>query len=257
MHPHRALHNNPPGSERSGSTRTATGLSAARAQSPQPLADDHVRAQRHRWNAGRPACPGSQYQMQRPLENLMPEAAAVCSRRLPADPLRHLAPQDEKLHQRQAVHDEVRIHPHARTGHTKLDHRDPRLAADRPARHRSVAGVAAAMGLAAWLRPGETAANAVADTAAQLSDTDPRARLHAISEIARSTAAVRQHLPQLATALHDDFEPVAVAAPLCHGRRRSRRAATPARSSARDHGDDPTPTAAARRQPARPRPRLA
>jgi hypothetical protein len=65
-----------------------------------------------------------------------------------------------------------------------------------------------------WLRGARSAdatVNELAkDVAAQFADPDPRRRLAAINSVARSPDVARTYLPQLASALHDDFEPVAI-----------------------------------------------
>jgi hypothetical protein len=64
-----------------------------------------------------------------------------------------------------------------------------------------------------WLRgtrSADTSAELASDVAAQLADPDPRRRLAAISSVARNADAARTFVPQLASALHDEFEPIAI-----------------------------------------------
>jgi len=64
-----------------------------------------------------------------------------------------------------------------------------------------------------WLRGAvaEAGSNEVAADVS-LTGADPRGRLRAIAAIAGNAAAIRAHLPQLAAALQDEVEPVAVSA---------------------------------------------
>ena len=242
MHPHRALHNNPPGSEAQRFHKDSYWGYLRR-----------VRNHRSRWamimyvpqatpleRGPTGVVPGSQYQMQRPLENLMPEAAGCLQAGgflLIHYDIWHRKMKNYTNDKRFMMKFEfIRMHEPATPS---WDHRDPAW------RLTDLPGIdLSPVWRRQWdwlrgVRPGETAANAVADTAAQLSDTDPRARLHAISEIARSTAAVRQHLPQLATALHDDFEPVAVAAAYAMAAAGADALPPLLEVLRRDHGDDP------------------
>jgi HEAT repeat protein len=216
MHPHRALHNNIPGSEAQRLHKDSYWGYLRR-----------VRNHRSRWamimyvpqatpleRGPTGVVPGSQYQMQRPDENVMPEVPGC----LPTGGflLIHYDIWHRKM--KNFTNDKrfmmkfefIRIHdPKA----PSWDHRDPawRLA-DLPGVDLSPVW----RRQWDWLRggrPGEARASEVqADAAAKLMQADPRLRMKGIAEIAANAAAVRAHLPQLAAALQDEFEPVATAA---------------------------------------------
>src|SRR5260370_2343574 len=216
MHPHRALHNNIPGSEAQRLHKDSYWGYLRR-----------VRNHRSRWamimyvpqatpleRGPTGVVPGSQYQMQRPDENVMPEVPGC----LPTGGflLIHYDIWHRKM--KNFTNDKrfmmkfefIRIHdPKA----PSWDHRDPawRLA-DPPGVDLSPVW----RRQWDWLRggrPGEARASEVqADAAAKLMQAEPRLRMKGIAEIAANAAAVRAHLPQLAAALQDEFEPVATAA---------------------------------------------
>ena len=152
MHPHRALHNNPAGLGRAAHPQgQLLGLPPPRAQPSLPLGDDHVRAAGHTARAR----PDRRHPRQ-PIPVAAPGRRADAgsgglprNRRVPADPLRHLASQDEELHRGQALHDEVRVHPHAGARLPKLGSHRSRLAARRTTGSEPVRCLAAAMELVA------------------------------------------------------------------------------------------------------------
>jgi HEAT repeat protein len=215
MHPHRALHNNPPGTEAQRFHKDSYWGYLRR-----------MRNHRARWamimyvpqatpleRGPTGVIPGSQYQLQRPLENLMPEVAGCLQTGgflLIHYDIWHRKMKNYTDDKRFMMKFEfVRMHEPTTPS---WDHRDPAW------RLTELPGIDLSPVWQRqwdWLRgarPGEPAANAAAEAPAQLAVADPRARLHAISEIARNATAIRRHLPQLAAALHDDFEPVAIAA---------------------------------------------
>ena len=214
MHPHRALHNNPPGSDAQRFHKDSYWGYLRR-----------VRNHRCRWamimyvpqatpleRGPTGVVPGSQYQMQRPDESIMPEVAGCLQTGgflLIHYDIWHRKMKNFTSDKRFMMKFEfIRMHE---PKEPSWDHHDPAWHLD------DLPGI----DLSAvwrrqwnWLRGatmGEVGANEVpAEAAAKLNDADPRARLSAISKIATNAAAVRTHLPQLATALHDDFEPAAV-----------------------------------------------
>jgi HEAT repeat protein len=216
MHPHRALHNNPPGSD------------------PQRFHKDsywgyqrRVRNHHCRWamimyvpqatpleRGPTGVVPGSHYQMQQPNENLMAEMPG----RLEAGgfllihyDIWHRKMKNSSVDKRFMMKFEfVRMHDPISPS---WDHRDP---AWRLTELPSVDLSAVWRRQWDWLRnvrPGKAASNEEVDAAmVQPLHAAPKARLQAISAIARNTAAVRRRLPLLAAALRDDCEPIAIAA---------------------------------------------
>ncbi len=213
MHPHRALHNNPPGSDAQNMHKDSYWGYLRR-----------VRNHRSRWamimyvpQATPPergptgVVPGSQYQMQLPDEAVMPEAAG--SLQAGGFLLIHYDIWHRKM--KNFTNDKrfmmkfefIRMNAPARPS---WDHKDPAWRLDDPP---AVDLSAVWRRQWAWLRgtTAEASANAVpAEAASGLTDADPRRRLAAISALAGSAEAVRAHLPQLAACLNDPFEPVSV-----------------------------------------------
>ena len=218
MHPHRALHNNPPGSDAQRIHKDSYWGYLRR-----------VRNHRCRWamimyvpqatpleRGPTGVVPGSQYQMQAPDESIMPEVAGCLQTGgflLIHYDIWHRKMKNFTDDKRFMMKFEfIRMRePEA----PSWNHRDPAWRLD------DLPGI----DLSAvwrrqwdWLRGaranGTLAANA-GDGRAGKSRTPIRAarscaRIAGISR--RNAAAVRQHLLQLAAALHDDLEPVAIAA---------------------------------------------
>ncbi len=185
--------------------------------------------------------PGSQYQMQRPLENLMPEVAGCLETGgflLIHYDIWHRKMKNYTDDKRFMMKFEfIRMHAPAAPS---WDHRDPAW------RLTDLPGIDLSPVWRRqwdWLRgarPAEARANAVADVAAtQLFDVDPNVRLRAIAEIADNTAILSQHLPQLAAALHDDFEPVVVAAAYAMANAGADALPPLLEILQQDHGEDP------------------
>jgi HEAT repeat protein len=214
MHPHRALHNNMPGSDAQRMHKDSYWGYLRR-----------VRNHRSRWamimyvpqatpieRGPTGVVPGTQYQMQKPDESVMPEVPG--SLETGGFLLIHYDIWHRKM--KNFTNDKrfmmkfefIRMQAPAAPS---WDHKDPAWRLDE----------LPAVDLSAvwrrqwdWLRgaaPQEPASNAAVDDAVKdLDDPDPRVRLRAISRIGESGAAVRAHLPALAAALQDGFEPVAV-----------------------------------------------
>ena len=216
MHPHRALHNNTPGSDAQRVHKDSYWGYLRR-----------VRNHRSRWamimyvpqatpleRGPTGVIPGSQYQMQRPDEGVMPEVPGC----LPTGgfllihyDIWHRKMKNFTGDKRFMMKFEfIRMHdPKTPT----WDHRDPAW------RLTDLPGVDLSPVWRRqwnWLRGaafGKARAGKVpADAAAGLAHADPRLRMQAIAAIAVNPAATRAHLPQLAALLHDPFEPVATAA---------------------------------------------
>ena len=211
MHPHRALHNNPPGSDAQRIHKDSYWGYLRR-----------VRNHRCRWamimyvpqatpleRGPTGVIPGSQYQSQRPDEALMPEVAGCLETGgflLIHYDIWHRKMKNFTQDKRFMMKFEfIRMRePDA----PSWDHADPAWRLD------ELPG----LDLSAvwrrqwdWLRGARRQDVPVNDIdAAGLTDTDPRRRLAAINDIARSTAAARAHLPALAALLHDPLEPIAV-----------------------------------------------
>jgi HEAT repeat protein len=210
MHPHRALHNNPPGSDAQRIHKDSYWGYLRR-----------VRNHRSRWamimyvpqatpleRGPTGVIPGSQYQSQRPDEVLMPEVAGCLETGgflLIHYDIWHRKMKNFTNDKRFMMKFEfIRMRePDA----PSWDHADPDWRLD------ELPG----LDLSAvwrrqwdWLRGAGSQGGPVNDIdVAGLTDADPCRRLAAINTIARS-AAVRAHLPALAALLHDALEPVAV-----------------------------------------------
>src|SRR5260370_18982562 len=214
MHPHRALHNNSPGSEAQRLHKDSFWGYLRR-----------VRSHRSRWamimyvpqatpleRGPTGVVPGSQYQMQRPDENVMPEVPGC----LPTGgflvihydiwhrKMKNFTNDKRFMMKFEFIRMRDPVEP-------TWDHADPawRLS-DLPGVDLSPVG----RRQWDWLR-GARAADATVneptqDVSAQFADPEPRHRLAAINAVARNAEAARTHLPQLASALHDEFEPVAI-----------------------------------------------
>ena len=211
MHPHRALHNNPPGSDAQRIHKDSYWGYLRR-----------VRNHRCRWamimyvpqatpleRGPTGVIPGSQYQSQRPDETLMPEVAGCLETGgflLIHYDIWHRKMKNFTQDKRFMMKFEfIRMHePDA----PSWDHADPdwRL------------GELPGLDLSAvwrrqwdWLRGARRQDMPVNHIdAAGLTDTDPRRRLATINDIALSTELARAHLPALAALLHDALEPIAV-----------------------------------------------
>ncbi len=211
MHPHRALHNNPPGSDAQRIHKDSYWGYLRR-----------VRNHRCRWamimyvpqatpleRGPTGVIPGSHYQSQRPDETLMPEVASC------------LETGGFLLIHYDIWHRKMKNHTQDKRFMMKFefirmrepdgpswDHADPDW------RFGELPG----LDLSAvwrrqwdWLRGAGRQDAPVNDIdAAGLVDIDPRRRLAAINDVARNAAAARAHLPALAALLHDTLEPIAV-----------------------------------------------
>ncbi len=211
MHPHRALHNNPPGSDAQRIHKDSYWGYLRR-----------VRNHRCRWamimyvpqatpleRGPTGVIPGSHYQSQRPDETLMPEVASC------------LETGGFLLIHYDIWHRKMKNHTQDKRFMMKFefirmrepdgpswDHADPDW------RFGELPG----LDLSAvwrrqwdWLRGAGRQDAPVNDIdAAGLADIDPRRRLAAINDVARNAAAARAHLPALAALLHDTLEPIAV-----------------------------------------------
>jgi HEAT repeat protein len=240
MHPHRALHNNPPGSDAQRFHKDSYWGYLRR-----------VRNHRCRWamimyvpqatpleRGPTGVVPGSQYQMQTPDPEIMPEVAGCLQTGgflLIHYDIWHRKMKNFTNDKRFMMKFEfIRIHAPAEPS---WDHRDPAWRLDElpgidlsPVWRRQWD----------WLRGARAnGAGSNAGAAVQITDADPRARLRAIAGIARDAAAVRQNLPQLAAALHDDFEPVAIAAAYAMAGAGADALAPLAEVLRGDRGDDP------------------
>ena len=210
MHPHRALHSNPPGSEAQRMHKDSYWGYLRR-----------IRNHRSRWamimyvpqatpleRGPTGVIPGSQYQMQRPDEALAPEAAGSLETGgflLIHYDIWHRKMKNLTAGQRFMTKFEfIRMQEPAAPSWT---HADPEW------RLTDLPGLDLAAVWRrqwAWLR-GATVPDAATNAgAAGLNDADPRRRLAAINGIARSAAAARTHAQALAALLHDPLEPVAV-----------------------------------------------
>jgi HEAT repeat protein len=214
MHPHRALHNNIPGSDAQRMHKDSYWGYLRR-----------VRNHRARWamimyvpQATPPergptgVIPGSQYQMQKPDETIMPEVPGCLEAGgflLIHYDIWHRKMKNFTNDKRFMMKFEfIRMQEPAAPS---WDHRDP---AWRLAELPGIDLSAVWRRQWDWLRgasPEEPASNApLGAVTEELADADPRVRLRAVNRIAGNAGAVRAHLPQLAAALRDPFEPVAV-----------------------------------------------
>jgi HEAT repeat protein len=216
MHPHRALHNNHPGSEAQKLHKDSFWGYRSR-----------VRNHRLRWvmvmyvpqatplaQGPTAVVPGSQFQTRRPDAALMPEApgelAAGGFLLIHYDiwhrKLKNLTGNKRFMMKFEFARMENPAEP-------SWDHRDPAWRLDAPP---SLDMSAVWQRQWRWLRktPDEAGAAlsnaAAAEAAAGLADDDPRRRLAAVNAIAASGAAARAFLPQLATLLEDACDPVAI-----------------------------------------------
>ena len=240
MHPHRALHNNPPGSDAQRFHKDSYWGYLRR-----------VRNHRARWvmimyvpqatplpRGPTGVIPGSQYQMQRPDEAIMPEVAGCLEAGgflLIHYDIWHRKMKNFTDDKRFMMKFEfIRMQaPEA----PSWNHTDPawRLA-DLPGIDLSPVW----RRQWDWLRAAAPAPWTAASAAgAGLADPDPRSRLRAINAIAADPGSVRAHLPELAAALHDGFEPVAVDA--AYALANAGADALPALLDVlrQDHGEDP------------------
>jgi HEAT repeat protein len=211
MHPHRALHNNLPGSDAQRIHKDSYWGYLRR-----------VRNHRCRWamimyvpqatpleRGPTGVIPGSQYQSQRPEETLMPEVAGCLETGgflLIHYDIWHRKMKNFTQDKRFMMKFEfIRMHePDAPSwGHADPDWRPDQLPGlDLSAVWRRQWD---------WLRGARRQDMPVKHIdAAGLSDTDPRHRLASINDIALSTELARAHLPALAALLHDALEPIAV-----------------------------------------------
>jgi HEAT repeat protein len=209
MHPHRALHSNPPGSEAQRMHKDSYWGYLRR-----------VRNHRCRWamimyvpqatpleRGPTGVIPGSQYQMQRPDEALMPEVAG--SLETGGFLLIHYDIWHRKM--KNFTHDKrfmmkfefIRMHEPA--GPSWNHASDEWCLAELPGLDLS----AVWRRQWNWMRGAKMADAAGSADATGLGDADPRRRLAAINGIARSAAATRAHAKALAALLHDPLEPVA------------------------------------------------
>ncbi len=211
MHPHRALHNNPPGSDAQHIHKDSYWGYLRR-----------VRNHRCRWamimyvpqatsleRGPTGVIPGSQYQSQRPVDALMPEVAGCLETGgflLIHYDIWHRKMKNFTQDKRFMMKFEfIRMRePEA----PSWDHTDPawRLH-ERPGLDLS----------AVWRRQWNWLRGACAQDlpinhidARGLSDAEPRRRLAAINDIALGNEATRTHLPALAALLRDPLEPIAV-----------------------------------------------
>ncbi len=213
MHPHRALHNNPPGSDAQRLHKDSYWGYLRR-----------VRNHRSRWvmimyvpqatpleHGPTGVVPGSQYQMQRPDESVMPEVAGCLDAGgflLIHYDIWHRKMKNLTANKRFMMKFEfIRMHEPKQAS---WDHQDPawRLA-DLPGIDLS----AVWRRQWNWLRgaPNEAETNQVpGDVAATFEGSDRGASLQSINAIAANPGLVRARLPQLAAALHNEFEPIAV-----------------------------------------------
>jgi HEAT repeat protein len=213
MHPHRALHNNIPGSDAQRMHKDSYWGYLRR-----------VRNHRSRWvmvmyvpqatpleRGPTGVIPGSHYQMQRPDETVMPEIAGclqaggfllihydIWHRKM-----KNFTNDKRFMMKFEFVRMSDPVEP-------TWDHADPAW------RLTDLPGVdLSAVWRRQWdwlrgTRSADASAELETDVVAQLPDPDPRRRLAAISSVARNADAARTYLPQLASALHDEFEPIAI-----------------------------------------------
>jgi hypothetical protein len=214
MHPHRALHNNIPGSDAQRMHKDSYWGYLRR-----------VRNHRSRWamimyvpqatpleRGPTGVVPGSQYQLQRPDESIMPEVPGC----LPAGGflLIHYDIWHRKMKNFTGDKRFMMKFEFIRMQEPKAPSWDHRDAAWRLADQPGVDLSPVWRRQWDWLRgtPTRDVGEAPADAAAMLTHADPQRCLQAIAAIAVKAATVRTHLPQLAATLHDAFEPVATAA---------------------------------------------
>ena len=105
MHPHRVLHDNPPGSDQQVWHHDSYwGYKRKGPQPPSLVGDDHVlppgHLRAHRTDRGHPGQPVHRAEARRHRRPRPPHAGR--GRGLRDDPLRHMAPEDEELHGPQA-----------------------------------------------------------------------------------------------------------------------------------------------------------
>ena len=211
MHPHRALHNNPPGSDAQRIHKDSYWGYLRR-----------VRNHRCRWamimyvpqatpleRGPTGVIPGSQYQSQRPDDALMPEVAGCLETGgflLIHYDIWHRKMKNFTEDKRFMMKFEfIRMREPASPS---WDHTDPAWRLDEPP----------ALNLSAvwrrqwnWLRGAPSQDTSLNDIdAAALTNSDPHQCLAAINDIARSTEAARTHLSALAALLRDPLEPIAV-----------------------------------------------
>jgi hypothetical protein len=211
MHPHRALHNNPPGSDAQRIHKDSYWGYLRR-----------VRNHRSRWamimyvpqatpleRGPTGVIPGSQYQSQRPVDALMPEVAGCLETGgflLIHYDIWHRKMKNFTEDKRFMMKFEfIRMQE---PDSPSWDHTDPAWRLDEPP----------ALNLSAvwrrqwnWLRGAPNQDVPVNDIdAAGLASSNPHQRLAAINDIARCTEAARTHLPALAALLRDPLEPIAV-----------------------------------------------
>ena len=211
MHPHRALHNNPPGSDAQRMHKDSYFGYLRR-----------VRNHRCRWamimyvpqatpleRGPTGVIPGSQYQMQKPDETLSPELAGcleaggfllihydIWHRKM-----KNFTDDKRFMMKFEFIRMQEPVAP-------SWDHDD---AAWRLGEMPGLDLSAVWQRQWAWLcgAHGVPSSGAAVD-AAGLGDADPRVRLAAINRIAASDAAAREHMDALIACLRDPFEPVAV-----------------------------------------------
>jgi HEAT repeat protein len=211
MHPHRALHNNPPGSDAQRIHKDSYWGYLRR-----------VRNHRCRWamimyvpqatpleRGPTGVIPGSQYQSQRPDEALMREVAGCLETGgflLIHYDIWHRKMKNFTEDKRFMMKFEfIRMQE---PDSPSWDHTDPMWQLDEPP----------ALNLSAvwrrqwnWLRGAPSQDTSVNDIdAAALTNSDPHQCLAVINDIARSAEAARTHLPALAALLRDPLEPIAV-----------------------------------------------
>jgi hypothetical protein len=211
MHPHRALHNNPPGSDAQRIHKDSYWGYLRR-----------VRNHRCRWamimyvpqatpleRGPTGVIPGSQYQSQRPDDALMPEVAGCLETGgflLIHYDIWHRKMKNFTEDKRFMMKFEfIRMQE---PDSPSWDHTDPMWQLDEPP----------ALNLSAvwrrqwnWLRGAPSQDTSVNDIdAAALTNSDPHQCLAVINDIARSAEAARTHLPALAALLRDPLEPIAV-----------------------------------------------
>jgi HEAT repeat protein len=213
MHPHRALHNNPPGSDAQRLHKDSYWGYTRR-----------VRNHRCRWamimyvpqatpveRGPTGVVPGSQYQHQRPDETLMPEVAGCLESGgflLIHYDIWHRKMKNFTNDKRFMMKFEfIRMQE---PSEPTWDHRDPSW------RLQELPGLDLS---AVWQRQWDWMRGALGTRAgsdaghvdpADLDSADPRVRLRGINAIARSPAAVRANLDRLAALLSDPCEPVSV-----------------------------------------------
>ncbi len=211
MHPHRALHNNPPGSDAQRMHKDSYFGYLRR-----------VRNHRSRWamimyvpqatpieRGPTGVVPGSQYQMQKPDETLSPELAGCLEAGgflLIHYDVWHRKMKNFTADKRFMMKFEfIRMEEPAAPS---WDHADPAWTLqDLPGLDLS----AVWQRQWDWLRGERTrpASNAVVD-AGGLKDADPRVRLAAINRIAAGADAATNHIAELVACLRDPLEPVAI-----------------------------------------------